>query len=159
VSLDVAGAGEDMTACQEQARRLGVASRVNFLGRLPRAQIDALYRNADVFLFPSFREATGNVMFEAMSYGLPVITAACGGPGHIVTDACGFRIEPETPQSYAEGIAAAIRRLAGDPGLRRSMSLAARERIGELGLWDNKIARLMSLYDEILAEERGIVAA
>jgi glycosyltransferase involved in cell wall biosynthesis len=151
VSLKAAGAGEDLAACREEAERLGVAHRVTFLGRLPRAELEPLYRAADVFLFPSFRETAGNVLFESMRHGLPVITARSGGPGHIVTDDCGIRVAPDTPERYAAGLAEAIRRLAGDPALRRSMGEAARERIGELGLWERKLARVARIYEEVAA--------
>lgn len=149
VTLDAAGSGEDMEACMAEAERLGVSARVRFLGRLPRPDLEPVYQAADALLFPSFREPTGGVLFEAMRYGVPVITSTEGGPGHIVTDACGLRAKPGTPEQFSADLASAIRRLAADPGLRRSMGQAARERIGELGLWDRKLARISRLYERV----------
>ncbi len=151
VTLDVAGAGEDMDACQREARELGVASRVHFFGRLPRADLEPLYRSADVFLFPSFREPTGGVLFECMRHGLPAIVASNGGPGHIVTQDCGIRVDPTNPEAFADGLAAGIRRMAAEPEMRQAMGRSARERIAELGLWDHKLARMAKIYDEVAA--------
>lgn len=148
VTLDVAGEGEDLVACRAEAARLGVADRVRFLGRLPRGEVEALYSTADVFVFPSFREATGIVLFEAMRHGLPVITADTGGPGHIVDDACGVRVTPGEPGQFARDLAAAIRLLASNPSLRLGMGQRAEERCRELALWDHKIERLLEVYDD-----------
>lgn len=60
-----------------QARALGVADRVAFLGG--RNDVPELLQAADVLLHPAYEENTGNVLIEAMIAGLPVVaTAACG---------------------------------------------------------------------------------
>ena len=76
VSLVSAGDGEDLEACRAEAVKLGVASRITFLGKISREEVEGHYAAADVFCFPSFREPMGGVFFEAMAHGLPVITAA-----------------------------------------------------------------------------------
>jgi len=151
VVLDVAGSGEDMPACEREAEELGVTSRIRFHGRLPRSELEPLYRDADLFVFPSFREPTGGVLFECMRHGLPAVVASTGGPGHIVTEACGVRVAPAAPEAYAKAIADAIRLIAGDPVRRHAMGLAARARIAELGLWDRKIERLLAIYEACAA--------
>lgn len=153
VTLDVAGSGEDMDACQREATRLGVASRIRFMGRLPRAELEQHYRAADLFVFPSFREPTGGVLFESMRHGLPAIVADNGGPGHIVTDACGIRVHPSDPARFVDGIAAGIRTIAANPELRHAMGQAARERIADLGLWDRKLARIAKIYEAVALSE------
>ena len=94
VTLTSAGAGEEIALARAEAQALGVADRVTFLDRQPRMVIEDLYRSHDVFLFPSFREPAGGVLYEAMRHGLPVITAARGGPDYIVDDTCGLRVPP-----------------------------------------------------------------
>ena len=63
VTLVSAGEGPDLAACKAEAEALGVGDRVTFLGRIPRAAVDAEYRAADVFCFPSFRAPLGGVFF------------------------------------------------------------------------------------------------
>jgi glycosyltransferase involved in cell wall biosynthesis len=150
VKLDLAGDGFDRPACEALITELGLRDRVTMHGRVPRDQVDAMYRDADVFVFPSYREPGGNVVAEAMGFGLPMIVSDRGGPGYVVDDSSGFRIAPTEPTQFADAIASAIRRFADDPALRTRMGLAARERIGELALWPNKVARLEAIYADVL---------
>jgi len=154
VTLDVVGDGFDLAACRAEAERLGVTDRVVFHGRQPRERVDDFYRAADAFLFPSFREPSGNVVVEAMSWGLPLIVADRGGPGHVVDDASGIRVPVTTPERYAQDLAGAIRRLADHPERHAAMGAAARERIAGLALWTVKIDRLDCLYAELLQKHR-----
>jgi hypothetical protein len=94
-------------------------SRQRFLGRIPRAEVEALYASHDLFCFPSFREPAGGVLYEAMRHGLPVVTADRGGPAWIVDDACGLRLPVTDPAAFAADIAAALRRLAVRPSPSR----------------------------------------
>jgi glycosyltransferase involved in cell wall biosynthesis len=154
VHLDAVGDGEDRAACEAEAQRLGVGSRVTFHGKVPRERVDGFYERADVFVFPSFREPSGNVVFEAMSFGLPVITAANGGPGFLVDASCGITIPPERPDQFATDIAEAIARLSSDEQLRVELGSNARDRVGQMALWPNKIDWMMALYHD-LAESGG----
>ncbi len=150
--LDVVGDGDDLAACKEEARELGVGGMITFHGRLPRKDIDAFYARADVFVFPSFREPSGNVVLEAMSHGLAMVVADRGGPGFVVDEHCGFRVPVVDPAQFADGIAQCIRQLAMQPELIVTMGTAARERVMRQFLWDAKIDRMMELYDRVLAE-------
>jgi glycosyltransferase involved in cell wall biosynthesis len=150
VTLTSAGEGEDLPHARAEAERLGVAGRIRFLGRRPRAEIETLYASHDVFCFPSFREPMGGVLFEAMRWGLPVITAAAGGPDYIVDASCGIKLVPGTPAQFAGDIAGAIRRLAGDVALRRELGEGARARLESFGGWEAKARRLTGFYREVL---------
>lgn len=154
LTLTSAGTGEDLDACRREADELGLADRVRFLGLIPRAEVENLYREADIFTFPSFREPTGNVLFEAMRWGLPVIAADYGGPQSIVDDSCGLRIPVSSPDAFATDIAAAIRRLAGDRTLRERLGAGARDRVAR-EIWPAKAHRLEALYRETLDRVRA----
>lgn len=156
VTLISAGDGDDLSACRQEAERLGVADRITFLGRIPRAAVDAEYAAADIFCFPSFREPMGGVFFEAMEHGLPVIAAAYGGPDFIIDDRSGIRVPVRTPEQFALDIADAIRKLAMDPGLRLEMGRGARARLMSFGTWGDKAEWLLKTYQDIL-ESRGSI--
>ena len=151
VTLISAGDGEDLPACRAEAQALGVADRITFLGKIPREAVEAEYARADVFCFPSFREPMGGVFFEAMAHGLPVITAARGGPDFIIDDSCGLRLAVETPDQFARAIAGAIRDLATDPARRLALGAGARARLQSFGTWDDKAQATLVMYREILA--------
>ena len=149
VTLDIVGAGDLSSECEQLVTRLGLRARVTFHGRLPKEKVFEWYDHSDAFLFPSYREPSGNVIFEAMSRGLPVITSSVGGPGYVVTEDCGFRIIPHNRQEFVAGLARAITTLAGQPGKLTLMSAAALQRISEIAIWPNKITRLISLYSDL----------
>jgi glycosyltransferase involved in cell wall biosynthesis len=153
VTLTQAGSGEELEICRVEARRLGVQSRVNFLGRIPRHEVEELYASSDAFLFPSFREPSGSVVFEAMRHGLPVITADRGGPGHVVDGDSGLKVPAGTPEQLAQDLAASIRRLSDNPEELTRLSAGARRRALELGSWPAKVAWLLELYQSILREQ------
>lgn len=152
LAFDVVGDGDDLAACKNEARDLGVSDRITFHGRMPRKEVDTFYARADVFIFPSFREPSGNVVLEAMSHGLAMVVADRGGPGFVVDDACGFRIPVVDPGQFASGIAACIRKLAQQPDLIVAMGTAAREKVKQQFLWDAKIDRMEELYHSVLAQ-------
>lgn len=149
VRLDVVGAGDLLETCKAEVERLGITDKVTFHGRLSREEVFEWYRRSHVFLFPSFREPSGNVVFEAMSQGLPVITSSVGGPGYVVDESCGFRVEPADPEGYSLQLAGAISELATAPGQVTRLAHGAISRMKDLALWPAKINRLVDLYKAV----------
>ncbi len=156
VRLKVAGRGEELSICQLEAERLGVGQRIQFLGQVPRSDVETLYREADAFLFPSFREPSGSVIFEALRHGLPVITTNRGGPGYVVDDSCGISVDAHSPEQLANDLAGAITTLALDLEHRNRLSAGARKRVEQIGLWANKIDWLIGLYGELANQDQLI---
>ena len=152
VELVAAGRGEEIEHCRDEAEKLGVSDHVNFVGQIPRAEVEKLYASSDAFIFPSFREPSGSVVFEALRHGLPIITANRGGPGHVIDDSCGIKVSVHTPEQMAKDLAAAICQLADDPQLRLRLSEGAYRRIRKIGLWANKIDWLIGLYGELIEQ-------
>jgi glycosyltransferase involved in cell wall biosynthesis len=150
VVLDVVGQGPDLAASEELVAELGLGDTVRFHGWQPRERVAEFYRQADVFVFPSYREPGGNVIFESMGYGVPLVVSDLGGPGAFVDDTCAIRVHPENPEQYADALAVAISRLVDDPPLRESLGEAGRRRAAGIGVWDRKVEQLEALYDELL---------
>lgn len=155
VVLDVVGDGDDLQACRRETAILGLSDRVFFHGWQPRAQIDAFYRRADILIFPSFREPSGNVVLEGMAHGLALIVADNGGPAHTVDDTCGIRVSPRAPEQYAKDLASAVRCLVLDRARLKKMKIAAKTRIQSTFLWDHNVERMSLLYESILRKHAG----
>jgi glycosyltransferase involved in cell wall biosynthesis len=151
VTLESAGDGEDLNACRIEARALGVEDQIVFHGNISREHVEDVYRRADAFIFPSFREPSGSVIFESLRHGLPVITTDLGGPAYVVDESCGIRVPAETPDKLAAHLATAIKQLAQNPGLISRLSEGALNRIQTVGMWPKKIDWLSNLYEEILS--------
>jgi hypothetical protein len=146
VHLDVVGDGPDRPACEDLAASLGVADRVTFHGRRPHDEVDGFYRRADVFVFPSYREPGGTVVFEALGHGLPLIVCDRGGPSSVVDDQCGFRLAVSTPEALAADVAAAVRTLESDPDRRLAMGRAARDHVERTGTWQARLDAIERFY-------------
>jgi glycosyltransferase involved in cell wall biosynthesis len=151
VTFDVVGVGDHMVACVEETRRLGVSHLVTFQGRKNRAEVYEHYRRADALLFPSFREPSGNVVFEALGFGLPVVSANVGGPGHVITPLCGIKVDVGSPEHYASDLAAAIITLDQNRSRLPLLSKAALERVRQVGGWNTRLSQLIELYREVTA--------
>jgi glycosyltransferase involved in cell wall biosynthesis len=152
ITLDLVGVGPDRDACAALVSELGLTDRVHFHGWVERDAVRDFYRRADVFVFPSYREPGGNVAFEAMGFGLPLIVADRGGPGNAVDESCGIRVTAHSPDQLARDIAEAYTVLCKDPELRTSMGAAARRRVAGIGLWDSKITAMEGIFQSVLAE-------
>ena len=111
--LWIAGVGPLEAKLKAMAEGLGVAERVRFLGW--RTDPSALYRTADVCVFPSRYEPLGNVVIQAWAHGLPVVAAASQGPQALIEDGKDGLL---VPIDDAPALAAAVRRLLAEPKLR-----------------------------------------
>jgi glycosyltransferase involved in cell wall biosynthesis len=89
VGLQFVGDGDMLAHLQAKVARLGLQDRISFVGRVPQAQLLAMYHEADAFLFPSLHDSSGNVVLESLSRGLPVICLDLGGPKYFVNERCG----------------------------------------------------------------------
>jgi glycosyltransferase involved in cell wall biosynthesis len=122
--LWIAGDGPREKDLKAQARRLGVADRVRFLGW--RADAAALYRAADVCLFPSRFEPLGNTVIQAWAHACPLVAAASQGPGALVRhEVDGLLV----PVEDADALAAATLRMLSEPDLRRRLVAGGRRRV------------------------------
>ena len=74
-------------------RQLGLGARVEYLGPVEGARKAALYREADLFVLPTFSENFGVVVAEALAHGLPVITTRGAPWADLETYGCGWWIE------------------------------------------------------------------
>ncbi len=122
-----AGDGDRRAALEEKAHRLGVASRVLFLGH--RTDVPTLLAECDLFVLPSLYEGFPLSVLEAMASAKPVVATAVGGtPEAVVDGVTGHLVRPEEPAALAD----AITRILADPLRAHGMGLAGRARVREL---------------------------
>ncbi len=106
VELLVAGAGPERERLEDLAGRLGIASRVSFLGSV--RDMQAFYRDVDCLVHPPLTEAFGLVAIEAAALGCPVIAAAVDGLPEAVTDGVtGYTVAPTLPLAEYAGLGGA----------------------------------------------------
>ncbi len=124
-----------------------MVDRVRFLGW--RADKGALYRAADVVVFPSRYEPFGTVSLEAWAYERPLVTTDADGPAGLVT--------PESdalmvPREDPEALATAIRRVLDEPGLAARLVAAGRTRYDRDYTEAACVARYLDLFGRLIGQ-------
>ncbi len=105
----------------ERAATLG--DRVRLLPFTARAEVAAVYREADVVVVPSrWAEPFALTVLEGMASGVPVVASAIGGIPEVMGDA-GVQVRPDDPAD----LAAALEALADDEALRRRIGATCRK--------------------------------
>jgi glycosyltransferase involved in cell wall biosynthesis len=125
--LVCAGAVHD----EAMAARLDASPSCLLLGRVTDAERDLLYRRAEALLFPSLYEGFGLPVVEAMRQGLPVVCSATSSLREVGGDAAVYIPDPMD----SAAMAAAIKRLRDDPGLRNRLVKAGRRQASRFS-WD-----------------------
>ena len=127
---------------------------------LPRADIIQLYTHAAVFCCPSVYEPFGIINLEAMACGTAVVATSVGGiPEVVVPEETGLLVDPglapgsfdpADPAGFAEALAQAVNRLAGDPALRDRFGAAGRKRVEAHFSWDAIAEQTLDLYAKVV---------
>jgi glycosyltransferase involved in cell wall biosynthesis len=142
--LWIAGDGPEEDALRAEAERLGVSERVRFLGW--RDDASALYRSADVTIFPSRFEPLGNVVIQSWAHGTPIVAARSAGPGALIRDGGdGFLIEIDD----SEALAAKTRTLLADASLRQAFIAAGAKRVETEFSESAVVAQWNALFDTL----------
>lgn len=109
-----------------------------------RVEIAALYRRADFFVLPSHLETWGDVILEAMAFGLPCIGVDDDAMNEIILHKeTGLLVPPDDAGSLADALLC----FYTEHDLRRSLGVAGRQRALEQFLWPQVVARIKKLLE------------
>jgi len=125
-TLAVLGTGPEQEGLEELAQRLGLASRLRWLGGAGRAELEQLWADIDVLVVPSrattdWVERFNPVLVEAMSRGLAAVVTDTGALPEIVADA-------EVVVADLDGLVLALQQLLAEPARCHRLGQAARSR-------------------------------
>jgi glycosyltransferase involved in cell wall biosynthesis len=139
----IIGDGPERPVLEMQAATLGVGGRVHFAGHVAHTNLPGWLTLADLYLQPSIgEEAFGISVVEAMACGLPVLVSDQGGLPEIVADeSVGQRLPPGNSDAWR----AAIAKFAGEPQLRQTAGIAARQRAVATFTWQANAQKLLRL--------------
>jgi len=147
------GGGPLRDELMELSQELGIEQRCEFLGALPQSDVLAAYREADLFVLPSRIDATGdrdglpNVIMEAQSQGLPVISTNISGIPELINDGFnGVLVEPDDQG----GLTRAIEALFQNPENRNRMGMAGENKVREEFSHKQNIGALVKLLSDTL---------
>lgn len=135
------------TATAREDRHLieefGLKDSIVFTGKLTYEKIDTLYKNADIFLWPTLIESFGHPLIEAMAAGLPIIASdipvnrELGGDTMLYFD----------PFDYIK-LADSIKSLISDANLKSTMSLRSLQRSKDFA-WASHVEKLVSIFNSL----------
>ena len=148
IHLVIAGEGPAKQSYIQQARDMGIADHVSFIGYLDRSTdlIDC-YHSADLFVFSSKTETQGLVLLEAMAAGTPVVAIAEMGTKEVLQDGLGVKITDGTVSDFS----AKIVEVLDQPDLHNTLSESAKLYAKD---WDSSrlSARMAEYYVNITTQ-------
>jgi glycosyltransferase involved in cell wall biosynthesis len=131
----------------DTVKRLEMAPHVLLTGYVSDGDVPALYRQADLFAFPSLYEGFGRPPLEAMACGTPVVTSNSSSLPEVAADAA-LLVDPQDPGAIAAAMATALT----DADLRRDLvhrGLARARRF----TWEQAGREVAALYRRLLGKE------
>lgn len=147
VELHLAGEGPERDSIRALAEQLGIERRIIFHGALRTAEIAALYANSDAFVSMSWAETFPAGLLEAMSTGLPPISAENVGAREIIEDSVNGTL---VPLGDAEALSKALRRFRENDAWRIEMGANAAQRARTTFDWSAVGASYRELYESLL---------
>jgi glycosyltransferase involved in cell wall biosynthesis len=130
------------------AQKSEISPWVRFLVPLPREQMERLYLDADIFVFPSLTESFGFPMAEAMSYGLPIVASDTPVNREVCGEAAVY-FRPQNP----EDLARQVRRVAAVPSLRQRLSAKGRHEASHKFHWGTHVRRILDVGGRIIQSD------
>jgi glycosyltransferase involved in cell wall biosynthesis len=155
IPLVVAG-GENRFLSERELREpeaLGIADWVRRPGWVDQEELAAFYALAEALLLPSLFESCGLPVLEAMAAGCPVVTADRYGTKELAEGAA-LLVNPESVDSIAAG----IRRVLDDSGLRGQLVAAGRDRSGSFQ-WRRCATETLRVLERVGTERRALPLA
>jgi glycosyltransferase involved in cell wall biosynthesis len=145
--VDALDADPEVRRLRALAAEAGVADRLVFTGAVPRADVPAWVRSADVVLAVPWYEPFGITPLEAMACGRPVVATAVGGLVDSVADGVtGDLVPPREPERLGEVLAA----LLADDERRAAYGAAGVRRARDRYRWSRVVADTETVYRQVL---------
>jgi glycosyltransferase involved in cell wall biosynthesis len=124
---------------------LTAPGEVILTGRVSDPDLDALYRGASAFAYPSLYEGFGLPVLEAMARGVPSVVSIAGSLPEVAGEAA-LPVDPRSTAALAEG----MERLVNDPELAARLRQAGLARAARFS-WEETARRTLEVYKSVLA--------
>lgn len=148
IKFQIIGSGPQEKALHEQAKTLGLKN-LEWIKNVDHDTVFKLMCEADFFVHTSLREATSNVIPEAISTGLPVICHDAFGMAIAINETCGIKIPLKSPEDSILGFHKAIEQLIMDRKLLEKLKNGVKKRSIEIS-WDIMAETMANDYTTIL---------
>ena len=149
-SAVISGIGPDVEPAKERAAELGFSEgALRFTGYAEYETVPDLYRQADVFVSPTYAEGFSNTILEAMAAGLAVVSTHSVGVSDCLRDGeNGLLVDPDD----VPALAAALTRAVEDETLRRRIAADGIAECRRVYSWRTVGRQIMDVYAQIAGE-------
>ena len=147
----IVGDGPERYNLLQKSEELHLSNKVKLMGNIAYNEMVFEYRKSSTLVFPSFREASGSVILEAMANGLPVVTINRFGGADIVNADCGWLYDGETKEEMIEALKNILIECIEHPEEVARKGRNAVERAKEF-TWDKRAVHYQEIYERLLSE-------
>lgn len=146
LNLTIAGEGSELTAIKEYVRHKKIEG-ISFFGYIHSNDKNNTFRNASIFVLPTYGEGMPSSILEAMVFGLPVVTRSVGGLNDFFEDGkMGFVTKSKDPSVFAN----MIMKLIDNPELRFEIGKYNQEYAREHFLAYKVTQRIEKIYQDTI---------
>ena len=148
LKLLIVGDGSERKNLESLAEKLEIKDKVYFAGMADYSKVPSFHKVIDIYAALSIldSESFGVAIVEAEGCGKPVVVSNAGGLPEVVEDGkTGFVVEKKNAAAAAEK----LEKLVLDAKLREKMGKSGRERVIELYDWNENVAQMMKIYQNI----------
>lgn len=153
----IGGEGETTSLIQEAIIRRELGERVRLLGRIPYAQVKALYHTADCFVMPNIpiagdMEGFGVVMLEAGLCGLPSVAARMEGVADVLRNGVsGYYVNPKDAKAFVQ----IIERLDSERAALRTLKRTTPRYVRDTFSWSTVADRFVGIFRQLTDDRRA----
>ncbi|MFN8242157.1 MAG: glycosyltransferase family 4 protein [Bacteroidales bacterium] len=149
--LLIVGDGSYTGALKQLSAELEIEKKIEFTGRLPRAEVDRLLANCDLALIPHIRSeqsdnSSPNKLFEYMAAGIPVLSSDCISVKRVIEETgCGLTYRADSPDDFAK----IVESLVANKKLLEEYSSNGRKAVSTRFNWEEGEKELLALYSSL----------
>lgn len=151
-TLDIYGDGPLQDRAAAFIKEHALADRVTLCGAVAHTEVSAVYRNADIFIMPSLRETSGNVLVEAMAHKLPIVALDMSVGSDFKQYNCGAFVKVnQSKEAIISEFANKLQHLIANPSERIALGENGYRFVNTELSWDKKFE---TVYSQIIKERQ-----
>lgn len=135
------GTGNYLPRIEKFIHRNNIGNQIKIIPWLSFEELKQYYQTSTAFVFPSLHDSSGNVVLEALSFGLPVICLDCGGPAYVMGDTLEDTIIAtlnKSPEQICKDFAKKMNILATNESFYNNVAIKSQQRAKEF-LWSTVV--------------------
>ena len=145
--LIMVGSGEMEKEVYSYVKKLNITRQIDFTGAIPHKEVANYMNSCDIFCLSSLQEGWPTVLFEAISFGKPIVATNVGGiPEAICSEDYGFLVPPNQPDKMAVAMLEAAQKKWNHNKIRN---------YAHNNTWDKVAKKYFDVYEKVLCNQKS----